>query len=117
MLARATVRKRASDRNDNIPHETPTSATDRIVPLAARVIAVFSYRFDAHLVSDLIANLDPIVDGWIAYDDRKGRGLSAASRFGGTRCWRRRATLPPTGFWLSIPTSGWNAVRQSGSQN
>jgi hypothetical protein len=35
-----------------------------------RIVAVFSYRYDAHLVPDLIANLDPIVDGWIAYDDR-----------------------------------------------
>ncbi|WFP65231.1 MULTISPECIES: hypothetical protein [unclassified Mesorhizobium] len=35
-----------------------------------RIIAVFSYRYDAHLVPDLLANLDPIVDGWIAYDDR-----------------------------------------------
>ncbi|RUW78311.1 MULTISPECIES: hypothetical protein [unclassified Mesorhizobium] len=31
---------------------------------------MFSYRYDAHLVPGLIANLDPIVDGWIAYDDR-----------------------------------------------
>lgn len=36
-----------------------------------RTIAVFSYRYDAHLVPDLIANLDPIVDGWIALDDRQ----------------------------------------------
>jgi hypothetical protein len=36
-----------------------------------KIIAVFSYRYDAHLVPDLIANLDPIVDGWIAYDDRQ----------------------------------------------
>ncbi|RRI07939.1 hypothetical protein EH240_01495 [Mesorhizobium tamadayense] len=35
-----------------------------------RIVAVFSYRYDAHLVSDLIANLDPVVDGWIAFDDR-----------------------------------------------
>jgi len=46
----------------------------RLFRLRQRVIAVFSYRFDAHLVSDLIANLDPIVDGWIAYDDRKATG-------------------------------------------
>jgi len=35
-----------------------------------RIVAVFSYRYDAHLVPGLIANLAPIVDGWIAYDDR-----------------------------------------------
>ena len=35
-----------------------------------RIVAIFSYRYDAHLVPDLLANLDPIVDGWIAYDDR-----------------------------------------------
>ncbi|QKC82012.1 hypothetical protein [Mesorhizobium sp. NZP2077] len=40
-----------------------------------RTIAVFSYRYDAHLVSDLLANLDPIVDGWIAFDDRKAQGI------------------------------------------
>jgi len=40
-----------------------------------RVAAVFSYRYDAHLVPDLLSNLQPIVDGWIAYDDRAGTGL------------------------------------------
>jgi len=40
-----------------------------------RVLAVFSHRYDSHLVPDLLANLDPIVDGWIAYDDRGGSGL------------------------------------------
>lgn len=40
-----------------------------------RTIAVFSYRYDAHLVPDLLANLDPIVDGWIAFDDRQAQGI------------------------------------------
>lgn len=40
-----------------------------------RTIAVFSYRYDAHLVPDLIANLDPIVDGWIALDDRQAKDI------------------------------------------
>jgi hypothetical protein len=40
-----------------------------------RVVAVFNYRFDAHLVPDLLANIDPIVDGWIAYDDRAAAGI------------------------------------------
>jgi hypothetical protein len=36
------------------------------------VVAIFAYRYDAHLVPDLIANIEPMVDGWIAYDDRAG---------------------------------------------
>ncbi|TPN82615.1 hypothetical protein FJ987_27240 [Mesorhizobium sp. CU2] len=36
---------------------------------------MFSYRYDAHLVPDLLANLDPIVDGWVAYDDRAADGI------------------------------------------
>jgi hypothetical protein len=34
------------------------------------VVAVFAFRYDAHLVPDLIANLSPAVDGWISWDDR-----------------------------------------------
>jgi hypothetical protein len=40
-----------------------------------KIVAVFSYRYDQHLVPDLIANLDPVVDGWIAYDDRASDGI------------------------------------------
>jgi hypothetical protein len=40
-----------------------------------KTIAVFSYRYDAHLVPDLISNLDPIVDGWIALDDRQAKDI------------------------------------------
>lgn len=40
-----------------------------------RVLAVFSYRYDAHLVPALLANIEPLVDGWISYDDRNGKGL------------------------------------------
>jgi hypothetical protein len=36
------------------------------------VLAIFAFRYDAHLVPDLIANIEPMVDGWIAYDDRAG---------------------------------------------
>ncbi len=39
------------------------------------VVAVFSFRYDAHLVPALIANVDPMVDGWISYDDRGGEGV------------------------------------------
>lgn len=52
-----------------------------------KIIAVFSYRYDAHLVPDLIANLDPIVDGWIAYDDRGATGAFSSEP------QRRRALL------------------------
>lgn len=39
------------------------------------VVAAFSYRYDAHLVPDLIANLNPIADAWVAYDDRGSEAL------------------------------------------
>ena len=42
----------------------------RLLRRPPRVIAIFSFRHDAHLVPDLIENLRPIVDGYIAYDDR-----------------------------------------------
>lgn len=32
-------------------------------------MAVFSYRHDAHLVPDLLENVAPVVDGWVAFDD------------------------------------------------
>jgi hypothetical protein len=35
-----------------------------------RLLAVFSFRHDAHLVPSLIANIAPMVDGWVSYDDR-----------------------------------------------
>jgi hypothetical protein len=35
-----------------------------------KVIAVFSYRYDAHLVPGLLANIEPAVQGWVAFDDR-----------------------------------------------
>lgn len=52
-----------------------------------KILALFSYRFDAHLVPDLIANIDPIVDGWIAFDDRAATGLFSSE------VARRRALL------------------------
>lgn len=39
-------------------------------PGEAFVLAAFSYRYDAHLVPDLLANLAPVVHGWVALDDR-----------------------------------------------
>lgn len=44
------------------------------------VLAVFSYRYDAHLVRDLLVNLEPLVDGWIAYDDRGSATLFSDER-------------------------------------
>ena len=35
------------------------------------VVAVFSFRYDAHLVPDLLANIAPLTDGWISWDDRQ----------------------------------------------
>lgn len=39
------------------------------------VFAVFSYRYDAALVPDLIENLRPSINGYVALDDRAGDGL------------------------------------------
>lgn len=39
------------------------------------LLAVFSFRYDAHLVPALIANIEPLVDGWVCYDDRTGEGV------------------------------------------
>lgn len=39
-------------------------------PGAPVVIAVFSYRYEAHLVPDFIANIRPFVHGYVAWDDR-----------------------------------------------
>lgn len=36
-----------------------------------RIVAIFSFRYDHHLVGDLIANVEPMVDGWVSFDDRK----------------------------------------------
>ena len=42
----------------------------RMFTRAPRLIAVFSFRYDAHLVPDLVENLRPIVDGYAGHDDR-----------------------------------------------
>lgn len=39
-----------------------------------RVLAVYSFRYDAHLVPALQENIAPLVDGWISYDDRNATG-------------------------------------------
>jgi hypothetical protein len=45
-----------------------------------RVVAAFSFRYDAHLVPSLLANLRPIVDGYVAYDDRSSTELFSDER-------------------------------------
>lgn len=47
----------------------------RLVGRKPRVVAAFSFRYDAHLVPDLIENLRPAVDGYAAFDDRKATEL------------------------------------------
>jgi hypothetical protein len=42
---------------------------------APTVLGIFSYRYDAHLVPALIANIEPLVDGWVCYDDHDGDGV------------------------------------------
>jgi len=39
-------------------------------PGAPRLLAVFSFRYDAHLVPAMLENIEPLVDGWVSYDDR-----------------------------------------------
>jgi glycosyltransferase involved in cell wall biosynthesis len=43
--------------------------------LRPMVLAIFSYRYDAELVPDLLANVSPAVDGWVAFDDRAAGDL------------------------------------------
>jgi hypothetical protein len=39
-----------------------------------RVLGIYSFRFDDHLVPALRANTAPFVDGWISWDDRGAEG-------------------------------------------
>jgi len=39
-------------------------------PKTPIILGVFSFRYDSHLVPSLIANIRPMVDGWVSYDDR-----------------------------------------------
>lgn len=60
------------------------------------VVAAFSYRYDAHLVPDFLANISPAIDAWVAWDDRgdttslssevsrRGQLLNAAVALGAT---------------------------------
>ena len=42
---------------------------------APHIVAAFSFRYDHQLVPSLIANIEPMVDGWISYDDREATVL------------------------------------------
>ena len=54
---------------------------------APRVLALFSFRYDAHLVPDMLLNIEPMVDGWLSFDDR------AATEMFTSEPVRRRALL------------------------
>lgn len=51
-----------------------------------RILAIYSYRYDAHLVPAMLKNIAPLVDGWIGYDDRQAMCLFSNET-------RRRLTL------------------------
>ena len=44
------------------------------------VLAVFSFRYDAHLVPDLVSNIAPMVDGWVSWDDRDSSAVVSNDR-------------------------------------
>lgn len=39
------------------------------------VIGLFAYRYDQHLIPDLLENISPFIDGWIAWDDTQRSDL------------------------------------------
>src|SRR3990170_2728000 len=63
----------------------------RLLRRPPRVIAIFSFRYDAPLVPHLIENLRPIVDGYIAYDDRGASEPYTDERRERRCCERKRA--------------------------
>lgn len=50
---------------------TRPSIFDRLFRRKPRIIALYAYRHDAHLVPDMLANIQPFIDGWIAWNDTK----------------------------------------------
>ena len=59
----------------------PTQIWRRRHRLRPMVLAAFSYRYDAELVPDLLSNIEPVVDGWVAFDDRNaGEAFSSEPR-------------------------------------
>ena len=39
------------------------------------IVGVFSFRYDAHLVPAMLASIEPLVDGWVCYDDRNSESV------------------------------------------
>ena len=54
----------------NVDQPIETDLFGRRAHGSTRIVAVFSYRYDAHLVPGLIENIRPMVDGYAAWDDR-----------------------------------------------
>ncbi len=68
-----------------------------------KVVAVFSFRYDAALVPDLIANLTPFVHAYVALDETRGQfrahrrtALRAALHAARRAPPGRTGSLPPT---------------------
>jgi hypothetical protein len=40
-----------------------------------KLLAAFSYRYDADLIPDLLKNIGPFIDGYVSWDDRQNTGL------------------------------------------
>ena len=54
-------------------HAYPNIKTGKVSdpdPGKSRVIAIFAFRYDEHLVPGLLENIAPFVHGWVAWDDR-----------------------------------------------
>ena len=51
----------------NVPPQKRSSLARWLHPC---IVAVFSFRYDAQLVPDLLENIRPLVDGWVSWDDR-----------------------------------------------
>ncbi|HET7717360.1 MAG TPA: glycosyltransferase family A protein [Bauldia sp.] len=75
-------RDRTEQRHQPLTHHLFPRARwlKRLINRRPRVVAGFSFRYDAHLVPDLIENLRPIVDGYVAYDDRAATELFSDER-------------------------------------
>lgn len=56
----------------NVPSKRQTRLGRLLKP---RIVAVFSYRYDAHLVPALLQNIHPLCDGWVSWDDRRASAV------------------------------------------
>ena len=78
--------------------------------LRPMILAIFSYRYDAELVPDLLANVSPAVDGWVAFDDRASGDLFSSEPRRRRLLIERARSWAPLGSWRSIPMKGLNVV-------